>query len=121
INLPFLAAGDHEVGRQYYAAGGVGQEERSARAKVGVGAVECGDIVGSEVVGHLEAPAVGVLSRGRAPIRHHLDERLVVVGIRWKALGVQCRRPAAAVAGLEVESAAVGLEGEPTASLPDAG
>src|SRR5262249_20576981 len=68
-------------------------------------------------------PAVVVLAGGGGGrVGDHLDERLVIVAVGGEAVGVErgVAVAAGAVAGLEVEGAAVGLEGEPAAALPDA-
>src|SRR5262249_59817742 len=118
VDLPLLAGGDHQV-RVAGDAGRVGQQQRRAGAEVRVGPVQGGDVVGDEVVRDLEAPAVGVLAGGAGGrVGDHLDQRLVVVGVCREAGGVQGGRSAAAVAGLEVEGAAVGLDAAPAAALP---
>src|SRR6266849_6536000 len=106
--------------------GGVGKEQWRARAEVRVGAVQVCDVIRNEIIGYFEPPAVGVLrSRidGRlrkGGVRNHLDQGFVVVGVSGETVRIQGGRSAAAVAGFEVEGAAVRLEGESAAALPNA-
>src|SRR5207253_5195271 len=110
VDLPFLAAGDHQVGMSGNACR-VGQEKRGAGAEVRIGPIQGGDVVGDEVVGNLAAPAIGVLISGAGGrVGDDLDQRFIVVGTGREAAGVQGGGAAAAVAGLEIEGAAVGLK-----------
>ena len=91
------------------------------RGSVAARRVQGRHVVGDEIVGYLDAPAVGALMiGGRRGIGHHFDDVFVVVVVGGETVGIERRGAAAAVAGLEVEGAAVRLELHPPAASPDA-
>src|SRR5256885_1423987 len=90
----------------------IGQKKWGSGAEVLVHAVERRLIMGREVIDDFDTPAVGVLmTGGRGGIKGGLDERIAIVAVDGKTVGVK-NRVKAAVAGFEIKGASVGLERE---------
>ena len=99
-----------------------GSSTGAAGAEILVGIIQGGLVVGDEVVGHSEAPAIGVLvGGGRSGVGHDFDESVVIVAVAGKTVGVESRIGVAAraVARVEIKGTPVRLEGEAAATLPD--
>src|SRR5439155_11102526 len=86
IDLAFLAAGDHQVWMTGD-AGRIGQQHRRAGAEIRVGIVQGRNVVGNEIVCHLQSPTVRVLVGGSGSRSGHgVGQSSGVVGVGREAV-----------------------------------